>query len=1490
MRSEKTVGVVLSLLGLMGAVMTLLGQITQTNLFSGVNLRIPDGDSAGVEDVRSVVSDIHQITSVRVRLNISGEFNGDLYGYLRHDDGLVTHLCVLINRVGRSATNNYGYADSGFDVTIDDLAAKDIHIYRDVTGPLGTNFLSGTWQPDARFVDPSIATATSPRTVFLNEFEGLSASGEWTLFLADMYPGGTNFLNSWGLELTGKAMPVITWTNPAPILYGTALSPDQLNATADVPGTFTYNPPAGTVLAAGSNQTLSVTFVPDDTNAYLTASANAALDVLPQTLTVTANNTSKTYGNMLIFAGTEFTAIGLVNGDSVSYVSLSSAGAAATAPVGSYDIAPTASSGTGLANYTIQYVPGTLSVAPAALVVQADDTSRAYGQTNPPFTATFRGLVNGEDASVLQGQLVFNTAADTNSPVGTYPIIPSGLAATNYSLAFSNGTLTVTAFALTVSADPVSRPYGATNPPLTGTLSGVQSGDNLTVTFQTFADTNSPVGDYPILPVLNDPEGRLVNYTVLTNTGPLTIVPAALLVQAQDASRVYGQTNPPFTATLSGWVNGEDVWVLQGQLVINTPADTNSPVGTYPITPGGLTATNYSLTFSNGSLTVTAEALTLTVDSFSRPYGATNPPLTGTLTGLQNGDAISASFLTAADTNSPVGVYPITPGWTDPEGKLVNYTVLTNNGALTITKAASVAVIGSSADPALLGSPVTFTVNLTAAVPSGGVPSGKVQFMVDGGEYQAPVTLSDGGASLTTTTLTSGQHTVSMYYAGDENFLETTADLNPSQVINTPPVAGDDIIYRVPDQGTRVPVSFLLANDSDADGDPLVLDSVTPTSTAGGTLSETNGWIYYAPPNGFTNGDSFTYIVSDGRGGTATGMVTVSVLAGRGSAATLTLLNLGDGVFRIISAGVPWGNYTIKVADAPTALNWETLAVGTADSLGDFAIDEPEPPGTQARFYRAIYEGDGATSLPFLLALTSSANPALPGSAVTFTANLGPIPPFSDMPSGNLQFYVDGLAYGNPVMLMSGSASLTTTLSSGEHTVSAVYSGDENFRTTTSILGKTQVINAPPVAQGYDVQCNPTDVGVKFRFSDLNYSDPDGDPLVFSMSTSTTEGGAITMAEGWVFYTPPAGFLGGDSFTYTVHDQFGATATAMVQILPAVGSGENPSANLVVVDLGSGTYRIIFSGIPWRTYEIQYTDSMDQPSWQSLVTRTADSEGRFEYDDTLPEGTSSRFYRSVSEFALPTASPFRLAVWTNFIGQTNGRTMNMWSERTLPAGWPDTAPLLAWDTNCLLYGFEGFTGISQCNEFEGTLGQIPVTLLTRRHGYTRGHGMGENGLHTSLAGKRVWFCTADNSVVQMTVAAELVRDEYVAGSFYDYTILVFTEDVPETISFVSVVSPADMEIYYWNTPDLPYLFLATEQQGHCAADVPPFVYPILKGGDSGSPDLIPSPDNKLIMFSGRGTSGFSPQMQADIDALSIQEGLNPQQYQLRWFDLSPWGP
>src|SRR6266576_2800577 len=97
-----------------------------------------------------------------------------------------------------------------------------------------------------------------------------------------------------------QATPVITWAAPAAITYGTALGPTQLNATANTPGTFVYSPLAGTVLNAGTAQTLSVTFTPTDAANFTTATKTVAINVLKATPVITwATPADMTYGMAL---------------------------------------------------------------------------------------------------------------------------------------------------------------------------------------------------------------------------------------------------------------------------------------------------------------------------------------------------------------------------------------------------------------------------------------------------------------------------------------------------------------------------------------------------------------------------------------------------------------------------------------------------------------------------------------------------------------------------------------------------------------------------------------------------------------------------------------------------------------------------------------------------------------------------------------------------------------------------------------------------------------------------------------------------------------------------------------------------------------------------------------------------------------------------------------------------------------------------------------
>ncbi|HEX7376411.1 MAG TPA: MBG domain-containing protein, partial [Pirellulales bacterium] len=314
----------------------------------------------------------------------------------------------------------------------------------------------------------------------------------------------------------GAADPTFTDTisgfvngDSSSVVSGAASFASTDSSTSGV-GTYSIIPAAGTLSAA--NYTFN-TFV------------NGTLTVNQAALTITANSIGKTYGQAQTFTGTEFTTTGLVNSDTVTSVSLVSAGAVATAGVSGspYQIVPSAAQGPALANYSITYVNGKLTVNAAPLTITADNATKTYGVTKTfagtEFTTS--GLVNGD--SVASVTLTSTGAVDTATVSGaTYPIVPSaalGTGLSNYSITYVNGQLTVNAAPLTITANNISKTYGQTTT-LAGTefsASGLVNGD--TVTSVALASTGAAgtalvsASPYPVVPSAAQGAG-LGNYSI----------------------------------------------------------------------------------------------------------------------------------------------------------------------------------------------------------------------------------------------------------------------------------------------------------------------------------------------------------------------------------------------------------------------------------------------------------------------------------------------------------------------------------------------------------------------------------------------------------------------------------------------------------------------------------------------------------------------------------------------------------------------------------------------------------------------------------------------------------------------------------------------------------------------------------------------------------------------------------------------------------------
>ncbi len=250
---------------------------------------------------------------------------------------------------------------------------------------------------------------------------GLAVDGFGNVYIADQYNERTRAVGP------VKVTPTITWATPVPISYGTALSAAQLNASTSVTGTFTYSPPSGTLLNAGS-QTLSVTFTPTDLIDYSTATAIVTLTITPAMPTITwAAPAAITYGT-----------------------ALSAAQLDATANVpGTFVYSPAAGTvlAAGTQTLSVTFTPTNTNYAPTTgtllLTVNPGTTTIGVSSSLNPSTygasVTLAATLSPANAGL--GEMV--TFKDSGSPIGTGTI--SNRLATYSTFTLASGTHSITA-------------------------------------------------------------------------------------------------------------------------------------------------------------------------------------------------------------------------------------------------------------------------------------------------------------------------------------------------------------------------------------------------------------------------------------------------------------------------------------------------------------------------------------------------------------------------------------------------------------------------------------------------------------------------------------------------------------------------------------------------------------------------------------------------------------------------------------------------------------------------------------------------------------------------------------------------------------------------------------------------------------------------------------------------------------------------------------
>ncbi len=443
---------------------------------------------------------------------------GDFSGYLKYyhnmgvDSILYEAYCVSLPTLSILSAGNITGTSTDVSFQVTDLGTPAPNQYGICWNTSGTPVLEDAYSDEGAMTETGTYNSTA---------SGLKPI---TPYYARAYVvNGTIVTYSNELSFTTiKQTPVINWTTPADITYGTALSETELNATVDVNGTLTYSPAAGTILNAENNQELSVTFTPEYPDSVYEGSTNVRINVTKAALAVTS------------------------------------------------------------------------------------DATRTYGEENPTFTLVYSGFVNSEDESVLDTEPTATSTATATSETGTYDIVATGGVDDNYEFTYKTGTLTVGKASLTATAEDASRTYGEENPEFTFTYSGFVNDEDETVletvpTVSCGATETSDAGTYEIVTA----GGSDSNYDFNYQTGTLTVNKAALAVGVTDESITEGSDIPDFTLTYSGFVNSDDESVLDEGPTANCEATSESESGSYNIVVSGGSDNNYEMSYTNGTLTIT---------------------------------------------------------------------------------------------------------------------------------------------------------------------------------------------------------------------------------------------------------------------------------------------------------------------------------------------------------------------------------------------------------------------------------------------------------------------------------------------------------------------------------------------------------------------------------------------------------------------------------------------------------------------------------------------------------------------------------------------------------------------------------------------------------------------------------------------------------------------------------------------------------------------
>ena len=398
-----------------------------------------------------------------------------------------------------------------------------------------------------------------------------------------------------------------------------------------------------------------------------------------------------------------------------------------------------------------------------------------------------------------------------------------------------------------------------------------------------------------------------------------------------------------------------------------------------------------------------------------------------------------------------------------------------------------------------------------------------------------------------------------------------TDDSSPNQA----PVAVNDSVTVDEDNAVAIAV---LNNDSDADGDPLTVDSFAQGQN--GTVTNSNSVLTYTPKANFNGTDSFTYTISDGRGGLDTATVNIvvnsvndrpvaendSVSTDEGVAVSLNVLNNDD--------DVDGDNLSLTGVSNP--------ANGTVSSNTNGLITYTPDPGFFGSDTFTYTVSDGSLSATGSVTVTvnevNEAPVAVNDSVTVDEDNAVAIAVLNnDSDADGDPLTVDSFAQGQNGTVTNSNSVLT-------YTPKANFNGTDSFTYTISdgrggldtatVNIVVNSVNDRPVAENDSVS---TDEGVAVSLNVLNNDDDvDGDDLSLTGASDPANGTVSSNANGLITYTPDPGFFGSDTFTYTVSDgSLSATGSVTVTV-----NEVNEAAEIGVSGIATGVTHV------WKTVNL----------------------------------------------------------------------------------------------------------------------------------------------------------------------------------------------------------------------------------------------------------------------------------------------------------------